>query len=1222
MLNLPALIHRHPLIVTPATAVMDAIAMMSHSQLPTPDGPSPPPGPSPNSPPHVVLVVANQQVVGVLTALDVVRLVASQQPLESLVMRQVMSSQVATWRETDLTDQTRVFDLLRQSPTQALIILDERERLVGVLSCESVRTALMECQAAIESQLHVNEQRYAALAAATPVGIVRADPQGLWVYLNDRGCQMAGLTLETALQSGWQQAIYALDRAVVLAEWAAAVRRKGSLQIEFRFQHRDGTVVWVYGQVVPVWSDTGELTGYIGTITDISDRKFVEQQLQLLNQDLEAKVAERSAALLERDARLHQSETQLQAILNFATAVIYVKTLAGEYTLVNQAFLNLFECTTAEIVGKTDHQFFPLETADLLRANDVLLMAEGTVQQFEEPVWVRGVCRTFLSSKFLLRDSAHHPYAICGMSTDITDRKSAEQIICQKVAQEQLLWEITQRIRQSLDLQTIFQTACAEIRRSLQADRVSIFKFTPGSNFNSGRFVSEAVGMDCSPILNRQVDDHCFGDNYATLYAQGHCLVIEDIYTENLTTCHREILAQFEIRANLVLPLLSGQSLWGLLCVHQCHAPRSWQQAEIDLTQQLAYQLAIAIQQAHLYEQIQAELLVRQQAEARIALQLRRQQAMEAIVQQIRESLDLAEILATVTQQVKAVLHCDRVIVFQLFPNGTSQIVEEAVSPDLPSLKARQWEDETWSQDILDCYWQGQPRIVPDVMQDIWTDCLREYSQEGQIQSKIVAPILQEVLYGEFHRWVAPQQEHKLWGILVVHACQSKRLWQQPEAELLQHIANQLSIAIHQANLFAQLQLELRERKQAEQQLTERNQQLALSNEELARATRMKDEFLANMSHELRTPLNAILGMTESLQEAVFGPTTAKQNKALQTIERSGSHLLELINDILDVAKIEAGQIELDCASTAIAPLCHSSLAFIKQQAYKKQLQLEIQLPPQLPDLLIDERRIRQVLINLLNNAVKFTPERGTITLRAYCCQLVSELDPTQEKYLQISVIDTGIGIAPDHINRLFKPFIQIDSALNRQYQGTGLGLVLVKRIVELHQGFVSLTSEVGVGSCFTISLPCDVNLPNHCFNAPFQSAHPNSPIQTVEVVPIILLVEDNEANIATISSYLAARGFQVQVAKTGEAAIASVVATPPDLILMDLQMPGMDGLEAIHHIRGTPSGATLPIIALTALAMSSDRDRCLAAGASDYLSKPVKLKELVTLIQHHLAHQ
>ncbi|NEP82644.1 MAG: response regulator, partial [Okeania sp. SIO3B3] len=408
---------------------------------------------------------------------------------------------------------------------------------------------------------------------------------------------------------------------------------------------------------------------------------------------------------------------------------------------------------------------------------------------------------------------------------------------------------------------------------------------------------------------------------------------------------------------------------------------------------------------------------------------------------------------------------------------------------------------------------------------------------------------------------------------------------------------------------------DITEQKQAEAKLKQ-------TNEELARATRLKDEFLASMSHELRTPLNAILGMSEALQEQVFGKIDEQQLKALQTIEYSGSHLLELINDILDVAKIESGCIELHCTQVSIYHLCQSSITFVKQLALKKQIQLETKLPPNLPELLVDERRIRQALINLLNNAVKFTPNGGRVTLSVSFKQCFPSSDISdfpRQNYIQIAVKDTGIGITAENIKKLFQPFIQIDSALNREYNGTGLGLALVKRIVDLHGGQVGVNSEVGVGSCFTMDLPCSATI-NYSVES---ETHPETriePSQSEEnISPLILLAEDNEANITTVLSYLRAKNYRLIVAKNGEEAISLARSENPDLILMDIQMPGMDGLEAIKHIRHDPNLVDIPIVALTALAMTGDRENCLAAGANDYLSKPVKMKQLANTIQELL---
>jgi PAS domain S-box-containing protein len=425
-------------------------------------------------------------------------------------------------------------------------------------------------------------------------------------------------------------------------------------------------------------------------------------------------------------------------------------------------------------------------------------------------------------------------------------------------------------------------------------------------------------------------------------------------------------------------------------------------------------------------------------------------------------------------------------------------------------------------------------------------------------------------------------------------------LWVQDEAQVVYDTGGQPQEVIGYL-------ADITDRKCAEERLRQ-------TNAELLRATRLKDEFLANMSHELRTPLNAILGMTEGLQEQVFGAINDRQLKALTTIETSASHLLALINDILDVAKIESGQITLHLTPTAIAPLCQSSLTFVQQQAYKKRIQLLNCILPNLPDLVIDERRVRQILINLLTNAVKFTPEGGRVSLMV--TPEFRQVGDETQAMLRFAIRDTGIGIAPDDRQKLFQPFIQIDSALNRQYQGTGLGLTLVKQITELHGGQVGLTSEVGVGSCFTVDLPYDLGSglrPADQHAAALTDIPPTAALP--QPLPLILLAGDQEATISTVVNYLTAKGFRLLVARRGEAAIALAQAENPDLIVIDMPLPGGDGLETIRRIRDDPHLANRPIIALTGLA--SDGDRCLAAGANQHQGKPLKLKQLAAAIQH-----
>jgi PAS domain S-box-containing protein len=449
-------------------------------------------------------------------------------------------------------------------------------------------------------------------------------------------------------------------------------------------------------------------------------------------------------------------------------------------------------------------------------------------------------------------------------------------------------------------------------------------------------------------------------------------------------------------------------------------------------------------------------------------------------------------------------------------------------------------------------------------------------------------------------------------NLCILHRFPEKDL--QQSQNLLQVFAARAAAELERQKATASLQ-QLNQK--LEIKVRERTQALQQTNAELARATRLKDEFLANMSHELRTPLNAILGLAEALQEGVFGNLHEAQLKTLQTIESSGQHLLDLINDILDVAKIESGKMELHYSPTHIADLCRSSCMFVAQEAVKQGIKLENRWPDNLPPMMIDQRRMRQVLINLLSNAVKFTPPGGRVALTA-------SYDPGSNQsvealpVLKIAVADTGIGIAADKISRLFQPFEQIDSALNRQHQGTGLGLTLVQRIVALHGGQVIVTSTPGQGSCFTLELPCQGrdNSATQGYADPQINAANPTPLTSA----LILIAEDNEANITTMSGYLGARGYRIMQARNGREAIKLADTANPDLILMDIQMPEVDGLEAIRRIRQNPKLAAVPIVAITALAMASDCDRCLAAGADHYLAKPLKLKQLVTTIQQLLS--
>ncbi|MGP1386580.1 MAG: PAS domain S-box protein [Thainema sp.] len=1083
------------------------------------------------------------------------------------------------------------------------LTLTEDELVICV--CEDISD-----RKAAERALQASQTLLQTVLETVPIAIFWKDRKGVYQGANSKIESIFGVTATDLVNRTDAELIWPPDVVEIIQAEDRQIIATGEacLNIAQHLITTTGVELWLEINKVPFCDAEGNIIGVLGTAKDISDRK-------------------RQALALEAYAN------EVEDLYNNAPCGYHSLDTSGRITRINNTELVWLGYPREAVVGQPITQFLTQASRAVFAERWAMLNQSRQTKTMQYQVTLLGSDGghiEVLFSEQLQTDAHGNRIGSRTTVVDIRQRLKAESMLQRQFQQEALLRQVTDRIRQSLELTTVFNTACNEVRQTLQVDRVAIFKFYSETSFTDGEFIAESMVADYPSIVSIPVHDHCFGQDFATLYVQGRYYATADIESSDLSPCHSDILRQFQVRANLVVPLIRGDRvLWGLLCVHQCSGSYTWRTSDIELTQQIAHQLEIAINQANLYRRLQVELQVRQQVEAQIIQQLQQQRTFAILTETIRASLDIDHILATVTQQVKDLLRCDRVIIFRLFPDGHSRIVEEAVAPEFASLKGQQWDDEVWSPDILETYWQGQPRIVSDVMNDVWTDCLVDYSQAGHIQSKIVAPILQEAHGQENHRWVASHHHNQLWGIIVAHACREQRMWQESEAELLQQIANKLAIAIQQAGLFTQLQQELSERQQIQQDLIESNQRLEIANQELMRATRLKDEFLANMSHELRTPLNAILGMAEGLQDEVFGPISDRQQKPLKTIERSGTHLLSLINDILDVAKIEAGQFELDYTSVNVNYLCQSSLSFVKQQANKKRLRLETQMPNGLPDLYGDERRLRQVLINLLTNAVKFTPETGCITITTSYRPLNSEGVSIERRLLHpqaapsattgilsIAVADTGIGISPEQAKKLFQPFMQVDSALNRQHEGTGLGLALVKRITELHGGEVELSSEVGVGSCFTLWLPVTM-----AASVPFsqaETAHSREADLSIDAASdyLILLAEDNEANINTTTAYLSAKGYQLIVARNGHEALQLANSALPDLIVMDIQMPQLNGLEAIRQIRQHPDLATVPIVALTALAMPDDCDRCLSAGANEYISKPIRLKHLHHVIQ------
>jgi len=407
-----------------------------------------------------------------------------------------------------------------------------------------------------------------------------------------------------------------------------------------------------------------------------------------------------------------------------------------------------------------------------------------------------------------------------------------------------------------------------------------------------------------------------------------------------------------------------------------------------------------------------------------------------------------------------------------------------------------------------------------------------------------------------------------------------------------------------------------------EQRIDERTADLRMSEEqirhtnvELARSLRLKDEFLSMMSHELRTPLNTILLITESMLEGFYGPLSERQHHVLGSVAQSGRHLLALITDLLDITRIAAGRELLNPIPIDVDDICDMALMMIMPLAQARDISVDYTISPEITTLFADERRLTQILVNLLDNALKFTPPGNKVGLDVTA--------DAAQGHIQFSVWDTGIGIASTQQDQIFEPFTQLDGGLSREYEGVGMGLTLVHHLVDLHGGSITLESNPGEGSRFIVSLPWSA--PPH--QPPSAVAESSVPVVIDDVPPStpitkplrVLVADDHESTLTLYTDMLRIQGYQVSTARTGEQVLAQVREIRPDVVVLDIQMPGMDGITVIHHIRDDQKIADIAIIVLTALVMPGDRERCLEAGANVYLAKPVSLRVLLATITAQL---
>jgi signal transduction histidine kinase/DNA-binding response OmpR family regulator len=601
------------------------------------------------------------------------------------------------------------------------------------------------------------------------------------------------------------------------------------------------------------------------------------------------------------------------------------------------------------------------------------------------------------------------------------------------------------------------------------------------------------------------------------------------------------------LRTVLGVPMVLDGDLAGVLLVWRTEV-EPFGDRETEVLTTFAAQATIAIRQIALLRTLEA----RQQE---LAQKIEQLEGLGEVGQAVSSSLDLDEVLATIVAHAVQLSGTDGGSIFEFDEAGSEFRVRTAYGTSDELLeRLRRIHIGRAGTLVGRAATEGRPLQVSDLRQvplDPHLQCLLEAGW----QSLVTVPML---------------REGRIVGALVVRR-RTPGGFSEEICDLLETFASQSSLAILNARLFGEL-----ERKSAELEI----------------ASRHKSEFLASMSHELRTPLNAVIGFSEVLLEHMFGDLNERQDEYVRDIWSSGKHLLDLLNDILDLSKVEAGRMDLEWSTFSVREALENGLALMRERAARKSIDLSLEVGPQIGLIHADELRFKQVVLNLLSNAVKFTPEGGAVVVRA----------TSDGSEVSVTVTDTGIGVASADQARIFESFQQGGRGAQHQ-EGTGLGLTLCRRIIGLLGGRMWLESEVGKGSTFGFVLP---------LGSPESAPAPRADESELHGGPLVVVIEDDRRSLDLLRLYLKRAGVEVVGVRDGATGLEVVRQKRPSAVVLDIRLPGMDGWDVLATLKSDPATAPIPVVVVS---MVDERGRGFALGAAEYLVKPVSRDDFLSAL-------